>query len=171
MERSGFEPSAPTSPFHRKIAREFGGLFCFDKKQQSWRDNHRHILATLIFSHPHRFLLFAHGLLLSAARPMPDCVPQRSLRIDGPSKSRICSRTALAAWKTGPRDSFAVESGALFFRMSLPLFSALFFGLKLQRADCHSFAARLSGNVIRLHLQTFLLYSNKKKGRNRPYNA
>ena len=28
MEQSGFEPSTSTSPFHRKIAREFGGLFC-----------------------------------------------------------------------------------------------------------------------------------------------
>jgi hypothetical protein len=24
-ERSGFEPSTPTSPFHREIVREFGG--------------------------------------------------------------------------------------------------------------------------------------------------
>ena len=53
-EQKGFEPSTPTSSFHRKIAREFGGLFCFDKKQQSWRDNHRHIFATLVFSPPHR---------------------------------------------------------------------------------------------------------------------
>ena len=30
VEQKGFEPSVPTSPFYRKIAREVGGLFSFD---------------------------------------------------------------------------------------------------------------------------------------------
>ena len=48
---------------------EFIGLFCFDLKQQSWRDNHRHIFASLVFSPPPSLDLafFSHGLLLSAA--------------------------------------------------------------------------------------------------------
>jgi hypothetical protein len=30
VEQSGFEPSTPTSPFHRKIARGFGDEFAED---------------------------------------------------------------------------------------------------------------------------------------------
>ena len=49
MEQSGFEPSAPTSPFHRKIVREFGEEFALRLKQQRWRDNHRRIIRQLSF--------------------------------------------------------------------------------------------------------------------------
>jgi len=69
VEQKGFEPSTPTSPFHRKIVREFGEEFALRLKQQRWRDNHRHIFATLVFSPPPSLDLafFSHGLLLSAA--------------------------------------------------------------------------------------------------------
>jgi hypothetical protein len=50
VEQSGFEPSAPTSPFHRKIVREFGEEFALRLKQQRWRDNHRRIFASFPFS-------------------------------------------------------------------------------------------------------------------------
>jgi len=50
VEQKGFEPSTPTSPFHRKIVREFGEEFALRLKQQRWRDNHRRIFASFPFS-------------------------------------------------------------------------------------------------------------------------